>query len=148
MSSKVRILSSGTPRLQLLEQAVESKHEEVLQLRSKADSLHQKHSRRMHNTNAAQFDLAHLKAEHSHHLSGLDDASISIIKLRTQLLASLGCGLADQGCIEAITAEKTEEFWSYMEKVKSSRPTSIAEVLRTHIEDVKVPFVFFLHIIR
>ncbi|KAJ3892272.1 hypothetical protein GG344DRAFT_64756 [Lentinula edodes] len=136
MSSKVRILSSDTPRLQLLEQVIESKHEEVLQLHSEADDLRRKHSSRKQNTRAAQSDLAHLKAEHSHHLSGVDDASISIIKLRTQLLASLGCGLADPGCIEAITAEKTEEFWTYMEKVKPS-PTTTANVSRTHTEDLK-----------
>ncbi|KAJ3872958.1 hypothetical protein F5879DRAFT_985307 [Lentinula edodes] len=136
MSSKVRILSSDTPRLQLLEQAVEIKHEEVLQLRSEADNLRRKHSSRKQSTNTAQSNLAHLKAEHSHHLSGVDNASISIMKLRTQLLASLGCGLADPGCIEAITAEKTEEFWSYMEKVKSS-PTTTVDVSRTHIEDLK-----------
>ncbi|KAH7877739.1 uncharacterized protein C8R40DRAFT_1067891 [Lentinula edodes] len=136
MSSKVCILSSDTPRLQLLEQVVESKHEEVLQLRSEADNLRRKHSSRKQNTRAAQSDLAHLKAEHLHHLSGVDDASISIIKLQTQLLVSLGCGLADPGCIEAITAEKTEEFWSYMEKVKSS-PTTTADVSRTHTEDLK-----------
>ncbi|KAJ3897401.1 hypothetical protein F5879DRAFT_927868 [Lentinula edodes] len=147
MSSKVRILSSNTPRLRSLEQAVESKHEEVLQLRNEADSLRQRHSSRKRNTDAAQSELAHLKAEHSHHLSGVDDASISIIKLRTQLLASLGCGLADQGCIEAITAEKTEEFWSYLERVKSS-PPSTAAVSRACTEDSKVPFVFVPHIIR
>ncbi|KAJ4468471.1 hypothetical protein C8R41DRAFT_871161 [Lentinula lateritia] len=147
MSSKVRILSSNTPCLRLLKQAVESKHEEVLQLRNEADSLRRKHSSKKRNTDAAQSDLAHLKAEHSHHISGVDDASISIIKLRTQLLASLSCGLADQGCIEAITAEKTEEFWSYLEKVKSS-PTSTADVSLARTEDLKVPFVFVLHIIR
>ncbi|KAJ3846203.1 hypothetical protein EV368DRAFT_70110 [Lentinula lateritia] len=106
MSFKVRILSLNTPRLRLLEQAVESKHEEVLQLHNEADSLPQRPSSRKRNTNAAQFDLAHLKAEHLHHLSGVDDASISIIKLRMQLLASPGCGLVDQECIEAIIAEK------------------------------------------
>ncbi|KAJ3858811.1 hypothetical protein EV359DRAFT_87178 [Lentinula novae-zelandiae] len=98
MSTKVRILSSDTPRLKLVEQRAEQGRQEVLELRNK--------------------DVRNKWIEKLN--SRIVDESAMKMNLRTQILASLGCDMADEGCIQAITTSKSTHFWSFLERFQSS----------------------------
>ncbi|KAJ3897579.1 hypothetical protein F5879DRAFT_1076114 [Lentinula edodes] len=120
MSTKVRILSSDTPRLKLLEQRAEQGRQEVLELRNKVQELSTQiwnQYQRMYETNAdsicLELGIEKLK-------SVIVDETAMKINLRTQILASLGCDLADEGCIEAITTSESTRFWSFLERSRSS----------------------------
>ncbi|KAJ3886745.1 hypothetical protein GG344DRAFT_69409 [Lentinula edodes] len=106
MSTKVRILSSDTSRLKLLEQRAEQGRQEVLELRNKVQELSTQiwnQYQRMYETNAdsicLELGIEKLK-------SVIVNETAMKINLRTQILASLGCDLADEGCIEAITTSE------------------------------------------
>ncbi|KAJ3897445.1 hypothetical protein F5879DRAFT_996037 [Lentinula edodes] len=120
MSTKVRILSSDTPRLKLLEQRAEQGRQEVLELRNKVQELTSQiwnQYQRMCETNAdsicLELGIEKLK-------SVIVDETAMKINLRTQILASLGCDLADEGCIQAITTSESTYFWSFLERSRSS----------------------------
>ncbi|KAH7875431.1 uncharacterized protein C8R40DRAFT_1069447 [Lentinula edodes] len=109
MSTKVRILSSDTPHLKLLEQRAEQGRQEVLELRNKVQELSTQiwnQYQRMCETNAEsiclELGIEKLK-------SVIVDETAMKINLRTQILASLGCDLADEGCIEAITTSEVPQ---------------------------------------
>ncbi|KAJ3885360.1 hypothetical protein GG344DRAFT_82795 [Lentinula edodes] len=120
MSTKVRILSSDTSHLKLLEQRAEQGRQEVLELRHKVQELNSQicnQYQRMYETNAESICLE-LGIEKLN--SRIVDESAMKINLRTQILALLGCDMADEGCIQAITTSESTHFWSFLERSRSS----------------------------
>ncbi|KAJ4464153.1 hypothetical protein C8R41DRAFT_921410 [Lentinula lateritia] len=118
MSSKVRILSSDTQQLRLLERQVEEKRREILQLRSEVQELQQQLE--SPNRKTPEVDIG-LEPKHQHSLSRLERAIAMNLSFRTQILASLDCDLNDSKSIDAISSDDSKQFWSLLQQVKSSR---------------------------
>ncbi|KAJ3855838.1 hypothetical protein EV368DRAFT_79305 [Lentinula lateritia] len=120
MSTKVRILSSDTPRLKLLEQRAEQGCQEVLELRNKVQELSTEICNRYQRMCETNADSIRLELGIEKMNSRIVDESAMKINLRTQILASLGCDMADEGCIQAITTSESTHFWSFLERSRSS----------------------------
>ncbi|KAJ3722347.1 hypothetical protein C8R42DRAFT_641754 [Lentinula raphanica] len=101
MSSQIRLISADTWRLRLLEEQASLKHQEVVQLRDEVRQFGQLRSQY-----ELQIDTFRLKSE-------LDDATNSTYKLRIQILASLGCDVAEAQCMKAIFTDevRTKTPW-------------------------------------
>ncbi|KAH7868921.1 uncharacterized protein C8R40DRAFT_1074413 [Lentinula edodes] len=118
MSSKVRILSSNSQNLQILEQQVEAKHREILQLRSEAQDLRRQQEAPPRNTLEVKIGM---QPEHEHALARLERATALTRSFRTQILACLDCDLNDTKYIDAITTKESKQFWALLEQVKQSK---------------------------
>ncbi|KAJ3907355.1 hypothetical protein F5879DRAFT_919892 [Lentinula edodes] len=139
MSTKVRILSSDTSRLKLLEQRAEQGRQEVLELRHKVQELNSQicnQYQRMYETNAESICLE-LGIEKLN--SRIVDESAMKINLRTQILASLGCDMADEGCIQAITTSEVPRnsvcLQGELEGTESSAPSKSPSCIQKEIND-------------
>ncbi|KAJ3876917.1 hypothetical protein F5051DRAFT_429411 [Lentinula edodes] len=106
MSSKVRVVSAErTERLRLLEEQALLKYEELVQLRGAVQ--------RMCSRCELEANTEHLKCD-------FYNATVSVHRLRTEILAFLGCATADDRCEKAITTNEAKYFWSFVDEVKST----------------------------
>ncbi|KAJ4468449.1 hypothetical protein C8J55DRAFT_492447 [Lentinula edodes] len=104
MSSKVRVVSAErTERLRLLEEQALLKYEEVVQLRGAVQ--------RMRSRCELEANTERLKCD-------FHDATVSVHRLRTEILALLGCATADDRFEKAITTNEAKYFWSFVDEVK------------------------------
>ncbi|KAJ3834515.1 hypothetical protein F5878DRAFT_664705 [Lentinula raphanica] len=96
MSSKrkIRLISADTWRIRRLEEQALLKHEEVIQLRDEVCQLRSQYG--------LQVDTLRLKSD-------LDVAMNSTHKLRIQILASLGCDIAEAQCLNAIFTDEARK---------------------------------------
>ncbi|KAJ3875417.1 hypothetical protein F5051DRAFT_430585 [Lentinula edodes] len=105
MSSKVRVISADTGRLRLLEEQALLKHKEVVQLRGTIQRVRSRYE--------LEVDTERLKCD-------FHDATASVHRLRTEILASLGCDTGGNQCVKAITTNEAKYFWSFVDDVKST----------------------------
>ncbi|KAJ3863506.1 hypothetical protein EV359DRAFT_82317 [Lentinula novae-zelandiae] len=115
---KVHIVSSDTQELRFLEQQVEENRRQVLQLRSEAVALRQQVEGPSRETSEVKIGL---KPEHQDSLARLERAKALTLSFRTQILACLDCDLNDARYMHGITTNDSQQFWSLLEQIKSSR---------------------------
>ncbi|KAJ3888008.1 hypothetical protein GG344DRAFT_80199 [Lentinula edodes] len=123
---KVRIVSSDTQELRLLEQQVEENRRQVLQLRSEAAALRQEVEGPCRKTSEVKIGM---KPEHQDSLARLERAKALTLSFRTQILACLDCDLNDARYIHGITTNDSQQFWSLLEQIKSSRGEDVLKAL-------------------